>query len=120
MRGVALGQAGRHEALDWLSEEILRRPTERLLDPRAGIDDPTATIDGNDGVRARVEHLLGVELERCRASGLRGVHVADASIGRVSSRRNLDDSLVAASVALAAGTMPVSRSASRVRSSGHP
>jgi hypothetical protein len=60
---MSLGQARRHEALDRLPTELLRRPAERILDPWAGVHDPTATVDGNDGVRARVEHLLGAKPE---------------------------------------------------------
>ena len=79
MRGVSLGQARRHEALDRLATELLRRPAEHLLDPRAGVHDPTATVDGNDDVRARVEHRLGAEPERSDGPGswrARGDHIA--------------------------------------------
>jgi hypothetical protein len=64
VRGVPLGQARWHDALDWLSQELLRRPTERLADPRAGIRDATAGVHGNHGIRTRVEHELGAESER--------------------------------------------------------
>jgi hypothetical protein len=55
---VALGQARRHEKLDRLTAELIRRPAERVLDPRVGVHDATATVDGDDGVRARVEDWL--------------------------------------------------------------
>ena len=71
LRDVSLGQARRDEALDRLPTELLRRPAERLLDPRAGVHDPTATVDGKDGIRARVEHLLGAEPEWCGSLGPR-------------------------------------------------
>ena len=60
---VALGQARRHEALDRLAAELVRRPAERLLDIRAGIHDATVSVDGNDGVRARVEDCLDAQPE---------------------------------------------------------
>jgi hypothetical protein len=56
VRSVSLGQARRDEALERLSKELLGQPAERLLDPLAGVHDPTANVDENDGIRARVEH----------------------------------------------------------------
>ena len=87
VRGVSLGHARWHETLDRLSKELLWRPAERVLGPRAGVHDPTATVDGNDGVGARVEHDLGAESEWCGGSGSRrprGVHVASEGIRRES------------------------------------
>jgi hypothetical protein len=69
VRGVPLGQARWHDALDWLSQEFLGRPAERLADPRARIDDATASVHGHHGIRARVEHLLGAETERWSEPG---------------------------------------------------
>ena len=87
--GVSLGQAQRHEALDRLSEELLRRPAECVQDPGAGVHDPTANVDGNNHVGARVEHELGAEPEWCGGPGSRhpwGVHVDTVSIRRVSRK----------------------------------
>jgi hypothetical protein len=61
VRGVPFGQARRHQALDRLSEELRRRPAERVQDPPGGVHDPTATVDGDNHVRARVEQKLGAE-----------------------------------------------------------
>jgi hypothetical protein len=69
VRGVPLGQARWHDALDWLCQEFLRCPAEHLVDPRAGIHDATAGVDGNHGIRARVEHDLGAEAERWSEPG---------------------------------------------------
>jgi hypothetical protein len=69
VRRVPLGQAGWHEALDWLAQESLGCPSERLADLRADIYDATASVHGNHGIRTRVEHLFGAEAERCCESG---------------------------------------------------
>jgi hypothetical protein len=83
VRGVPIGQACRHHALDWLSQEFLRRPAERLADPRAGIHDATASVDGNHGIRTRVEHELSAETEKWCEPGSwcpRGVHIGGLGI----------------------------------------
>jgi hypothetical protein len=57
--GVPFGHPRGHEALDALSQEILRRPAEHLFDFRVGVHDPPAAIDGNHGIGACVEHRFG-------------------------------------------------------------
>jgi hypothetical protein len=69
VRGVSLSQARRHEALDRLSEEGIRRPAELLLDLRACVHDPTAIVDGNDRIGAGVENWRGAEPKRCADPG---------------------------------------------------
>jgi hypothetical protein len=69
VRGVLLGQARWHDALDWLSQELLRRPAKCLADPRARIHDATASVDGDHGIRSHVEHELGAEAERWSEPG---------------------------------------------------
>jgi hypothetical protein len=69
VRSMSVNQARWHDALDWLSQELLRRPTERLADPRAGIHNATASVHCDHGIRTRVEHELGAEPERWSEPG---------------------------------------------------
>jgi hypothetical protein len=71
LHDVSLGQARWDEALDRLPTEFLWRPAEHFLHSRAGVHDPSATVDGKDGIRVRVEHLLGAEPEWCGSLGSR-------------------------------------------------
>jgi len=87
VRGVSLSQARRQEALDRLSEEVIGRPAELLLDLRARVHDPTAIVDGNDRIGAGIENWRGAEPERCADPGSscpRRVHISSDSIVRLS------------------------------------